>query len=124
MSRKLSEKQSRFLDSLFLKGVDGDFEKAKLIAGYAEATPTSQIVEVLEEEVLALTRRYVSSLAPKAAYSLHDLLNSPTQLGAKDRLAITKDVLDRTGLGKTEKLEVTGNALFILPPKNREEDDS
>jgi hypothetical protein len=124
MTKKLSDKQQRFLDVLFTEGVEGDFETAKQLAGYSQATPVGQITKSIEEEVLAETRRYISSLAPKAAVGLNNLLTDPKQLGAKDRLAVVKDVLDRVGLSKTEKLEVTGNALFILPPKDGDDDGS
>lgn len=123
MAKKLSDKQQRFLDVLFAPGVDGDFEVAKQLADYSASTPVNQITRAIEEEILAATRRYISGLAPKAAIGLNDLLNSPAQLASKERLNVIKDVLDRVGISKTEKLEVTGNALFILPPKDGADDE-
>jgi hypothetical protein len=48
-------------------------------------------------------------------------MDDPTQLGIRDKIAAAKDVLDRTGFAKTEKVEVGGsNPLFILPAKNED----
>ena len=48
-------------------------------------------------------------------------LNDPTELGIRDKMAAAKDLLDRTGYSKTEKMEVSSpTGLFILPPKNGE----
>jgi len=48
-------------------------------------------------------------------------LNDPTELGIRDKMSAAKDLLDRTGYAKTEKMEVTApSGLFILPPKNEE----
>ena len=46
----------------------------------------------------------------------------PTELGMKDKLTAAKDLLDRVGLVKTEKLQVeASNGLMILPPKDIDE---
>ena len=57
--------------------------------------------------------------APKAAHGLIDVLNDPTALGARNAINAAREVLDRTGLIKKEKIEVTNNGggMFILPPK-------
>ena len=45
-------------------------------------------------------------------------LQDPTQLGIKEKMTAAKDVLDRAGLGKVEKVDVTsGGGIFYLPPK-------
>ena len=50
--------------------------------------------------------------------ALAGALNDPTQLGLKEKMAAAKDLLDRAGLGKVEKMEVTGSGgVFYLPPK-------
>jgi hypothetical protein len=57
--------------------------------------------------------------APKAAHGLLDVLDDPTALGARNAINAAREVLDRTGLVKREKVEVTNNGggMFILPPK-------
>ena len=121
--RSLNEQQKLFLELLFTEEVGGDFVKAKKLAGYSDNYPTSAIVKSLEEEIIAATKRYLSRTGPKAAMALGDLLTNPTQLGGRDKLAAAKDVLDRIGVSKTEKVELTGQCLFILPAKKSETDE-
>lgn len=123
MARELSDQQKLFLEVLFTKEVAGNFCKAKELAGYSKTYATSSLLKILEEEVLKATREYISRIAPKAAFSLGNVLDDPTQLGVRDKLAAAKDVLDRVGIVKTEKMEITGNAVFILPPKKTEEEE-
>ena len=48
----------------------------------------------------------------------------PTELGLRDKLNAAKDLLDRVGLVKTEKVQVeSSNGLMILPPKEKEQDE-
>ena len=48
-----------------------------------------------------------------------EALYDPTELGIRDKMAAAKDLLDRAGLGKVEKVDVTsgGGGIFYLPPK-------
>jgi hypothetical protein len=57
--------------------------------------------------------------APRAAFSLTGVLVDPSQVGARNAVAAATQVLDRVGLVKKEKIEVTTQTggLFILPPK-------
>ena len=53
---------------------------------------------------------------------MYEIMNSPTDLGNKEKMAAAKDILDRSGFAKTDKVEVTSaSPLFILPPKNNED---
>jgi phage terminase small subunit len=120
MAKALTEKEQRFLEALF-DGANGDVVAAKRIAGYSENSSTSAIVNALKDEIAEATRTFMSRIAPKAAYALNSGMDDPTQLGIRDKIAAAKDVLDRTGFAKTEKVEVGGsNPLFILPAKNED----
>ena len=66
MSKNLTEKQAAFLAALFDEAA-GDVVKAKLIAGYAESTSTTDIVKSLKDEILEATQLFMSRNAPKAA---------------------------------------------------------
>ena len=45
-------------------------------------------------------------------------LYDPTELGIKEKMVAAKDLLDRAGLGKVDKVDVTsGGGIFYLPPK-------
>ena len=96
---------------------------AKKLAGYSENNPTSTITASLQEEIADLTKKFIASTATKAAYSLSQVIDNPTDLGNKEKMAAAKDVLDRSGFIKTEKVEVSAaNPLFILPQKADEDE--
>lgn len=122
MARQLTPQQQVFLDVLFDEA-DGDFVTAKKMAGYSESTSTRIIVDSLKDEITEATRLFLARSAPKAAVSLHGALIDPTQLGLKDKLTAARDILDRVGVTKTEKIDLGASAIFILPPKNEVEDD-
>ena len=122
MARNLTEKQQLFLDVLF-EEAGGNLVKAKKLAGYADAVTSRQVAEPLAEEIAALTKKFIASSATKAAYSMFEVMNNPTDLGNKEKMAAAKDVLDRSGFIKTEKVEVSAtNPLFILPQKADEDE--
>lgn len=119
MARELTEKQKLFLEYLFDEGVDGDYYKAKILAGYSETTPITQIVNALKDEIIEYTKSYIARNAPKAAVGLSGLITNPAQMGGKIKLAAASQILDRAGVVKTEKVEVTQSG-FYLPPKDSE----
>tara|TARA_R100000231_G_scaffold39233_1_gene34145 strand:- start:301 stop:669 length:369 start_codon:yes stop_codon:yes gene_type:complete len=120
MARNLTEKQQKFLDVLF-EEAGGNLSTARKLAGYADGVSSKAIAESLSEEIADLTKKFISSSAVKAAYSMFEVMNNPTDLGNKEKMAAAKDVLDRSGFIKTEKVEVSAaNPLFILPQKDNE----
>tara|TARA_Y100001951_G_scaffold105194_1_gene120582 strand:+ start:479 stop:847 length:369 start_codon:yes stop_codon:yes gene_type:complete len=122
MARNLTEKQQKFLDVLF-EEAGGNLSTARKLAGYADGVSSKAIAESLSEEIAELTKRFISSSAVKAAYSMFEVMNNPTDLGNKEKMAAAKDVLDRSGFIKTEKVEVSAaNPLFILPQKANEDE--
>ena len=45
-------------------------------------------------------------------------LFEPTQLGIRDKLSAAKELLDRTGLVKTDKVQVEASGgVMLMPPK-------
>ena len=118
----LTEKQQKFLDVLF-EEARGNPLQAKKLAGYSDNVASSSITAALKEQIADLTKQFISSSATKAAYSMYEVMHSPTDLGNKEKMIAAKDVLDRSGFTKTDKVEVTAaSPLFILPPKNDEND--
>ena len=117
--RELSERQKKFLEVLFDKA-NGDPVQAKLLAGYSEHSATSAIVASMKDEIMEATQMYMSRNAPKAAVAMVSGVDDPTQLGIRDRLSAAKELLDRVGLTKTEKVhvEATGGVM-LLPPKKK-----
>ena len=118
MARSLTEKQQKFLEVLFDEA-NGDVVQAKKLAGYGENSSTSVIVESLKDEIGEKTRTWFARTAPKAAMAMTQALYDPTELGIRDKMAAAKDLLDRAGLGKVDKVDVTsgGGGIFYLPPK-------
>lgn len=124
MARNLTERQKKFLDVLF-EEAGGDAVTAKRLAGYADSTPTSDIVATLKDEVLERTNLFLARSAPRAAVAMAGAILDPTELGIKEKLAAAREILDRTGIVKTEKMQVEAtNGLMILPPKDNDKNES
>lgn len=122
MKKKLTEKEQKFLDALFGEA-QGNSVAAKKLAGYSSKTPTRQIVENLAPQIEEETRKFISTTAPKAAFSMMEVLSNPTALGNKDKIAAAKDMLDRAGMKAAEKVEVSSTSpLFVLPAKETQEE--
>ena len=118
MAKQLTDNQQKFLEVLFDEAA-GDVLMAKRMSGYSDGTPTRSITEALKDEIFEATKSYMSRLGPKAAIAYGSALDDPTQLGVKERMIAAGQVLDRSGLVKTEKVAVeSSGGLFILPPKD------
>ena len=53
---------------------------------------------------------------------MYKVMGDVDMLGAKEKMAAAKDLMDRAGFTKTEKIEVsTKEPVFILPAKKLEE---
>ena len=123
MARELNERQQKFLEVLF-EDAGGDVVAAKKLAGYSDNTPTTAIVKGLKEEILEATQMYMARNAPKAAMAMVGGLFDPTELGIRDKMSAAKELLDRTGLVKTEKMQVEASGgVMLMPPKAPVEDD-
>jgi len=123
MTRQYTENQVKFLDVLFDEA-GGDVATAKKLAGYADGTSTTVVVKSLKEEILEATQQYMARNAPKAAVAMADALLDPTELGLRDKMSAAKELLDRTGLVKTEKLQVEASGgVMLMPPKKQSDDD-
>ena len=124
MARKLTERQQKFIDALFADA-NGNIRDAKVIAGYSPNTNNQEIIQSLKEEILEATQLYMASNAPLAAMAMVSGVVDPTELGIRDKMAAAKELLDRTGLIKTEKVQVEASGGVMLMPtkKPTEEDD-
>tara|TARA_R100000951_G_scaffold18675_2_gene15159 strand:+ start:5262 stop:5633 length:372 start_codon:yes stop_codon:yes gene_type:complete len=123
MARALTEKQQKLLAVLFDEA-GGDIIAAKKLAGYSDATSSTEILNSLKEEILDATSTYMARNAPKAAMAMVGALYDPTELGIRDKMSAAKELLDRTGLVKTEKMQVeTKGGVMLMPPKQMDDDD-
>ena len=118
-NKELTTKQQSFLDSLV--ACNGDTRLAGEMAGYAP-TSINSVVKSLKTEILDLATNILAQSAPKAALKLVQVMDSEVPIPqANMRIQAAQTILDRVGLGKTDRLDVTVNTaggLFILPAKN------
>ena len=123
MARALTEKQQKLLAVLFDEA-GGDIITAKKLAGYSDATSSTEILGSLKEEILDATSTYMARNAPKAAMAMVGALYDPTELGIRDKMQAAKELLDRTGLVKTEKMQVEARGgVMLMPAKNPQDAD-
>lgn len=123
MARQLTEKQQKFLDVLF-EEARGNVVQAKKLAGYSESQHTAQIVSALKEEILERTNMYLAQNGPRAAMAMVGALHDPTELGIKEKMLAAKEVMDRIGIIKSEKVQIESTGGVMLLPPKRTEDDS
>ena len=117
--RKLTEQQQTFLSTL-ATSAKGDINKALNIAGYKE-TSYYNVINSLKDEIVDVATKILAKSAPQASQKLVEILNSDDpipQVNAKLQAAQT--LLDRVGVAKRDKLDVTHTAtsgIFLLPEK-------
>ena len=118
MTRVLTDNQTKFLEVLFDEA-GGNHALAKKLAGYSENTPTKAVKDSLRDEIVSATTDYLAQIAPKAAVAMAKALDDPTELGIRDKMSAAKDLLDRGGFGKVERVDVNSSSggVFILPAK-------
>ncbi len=121
--KELTEQQKRFLEVLFADA-NGNINQAMKMAGFSEGYSRRQLTNSLKEEIIEATQLYIAMAAPKAAVAMINAIDDPTELGLKEKMSAAKDLLDRAGLVKTEKVHVESSTggVMILPAKEREEE--
>jgi hypothetical protein len=123
MARQLTEKQQKFLDVLF-EEARGNLVEAKKLAGYSDNISSTEIVKSLKEEILERTNLFLAQSAPTAAMAMVGAIHDPTELGIKEKMTAAKEIMDRAGIIKSERIQVeSSGGVMILPPKRMERDD-
>jgi len=120
--RNYTEKQLAILEAMEGEA-KGNINQAIKIAGYGNVSHRD-VVPYLQDELIAIAEYILAYNGAKAAFGMVGVLDDPTALGAKNSVAAAKEVLDRIGIVKKEKLEVStdeGSGLFILPAKRADE---
>ncbi len=116
---ELTEKQKTFLSVLFGEA-NGDPRTAAEIAGYA---PTSypKVVQGLRDQIIERAETVLAAHSPKAALSIANEIDDDGSIpGASIRMEAAKQILDRVGVVKKEKLDINAkvaHGIFILPAK-------
>ena len=116
--RALTDKQQMFLEQLV--ECEGDAKKAAEIAGYK--SHYHHVVKTLKSEILEITQEILANSAPKAAFKLVEIMDSKKPIiQANNKLAAAQTLLDRVGVGKVDKVDVTHNmnagGIFLMTDK-------
>ena len=116
--KELTAMQEAFLEAL-CGDSRGNIREAMTAAGYSPNTRINEVVGPLRDEIVDRASMVLAMNAPKATYSMVDVLNDPGAMGARNAVAAATQILDRTGLVKKEQIEIKGpeGGVFILPPK-------
>jgi hypothetical protein len=116
--KKLNERQEALISAL-VGEANGDLRLAMNIAGYSKNTSIKEAITPIKEEVIEAAQLMVAMNAPRAAAGLTSVITDPSALGARNIVSAAREILDRSGVIKSEQIEVKGpeNAVFILPPK-------
>ena len=119
----MADKQLTTMQEAFLSHLptcQGDLRLAAEKAGYAEGTHYA-VVKALKTEILDVAINILAQSAPKAASKLVSIMDSDEPIPqANMRIQAAQQILDRVGLGKTERLDVNvtnAGGLFIIPAK-------
>ena len=119
-TKNLTEKQESFLENLFGEARGNPRQAAKL-AGYDESG-YQKVVKSLKQEIIERAEGVLATHSPKAVMGMVNALDDDGSIpGANTRLEAAKQILDRVGISKTERIDVNAkvqHGIFILPPKN------
>ena len=119
--RSLTDSQEKFLDVLFGEA-KGNLKKAGELAGYSEHS-YPKVLRNLRSEIVSRAENYLATHSAQAATKMVDMLDEDGATPhAAIRLEAAKQILDRIGIAKKEKLDINVKAmhgLFILPAKDK-----
>jgi hypothetical protein len=102
--RELTVKQQSFLEHLI--DTQGDAKAAAELAGYT--SHYHHVVKTLKSEILELTQEILANAAPRAAFKLVEIMDSKKPvIQAGNKLTAAQTLLDRVGVSKVDKLDVT-----------------
>ena len=120
--KELTDQQKLFLTALF-GDAKGNPKKAGEIAGYSEHS-YPKVIRALKDEIIQRAEEVMASYSPKATMGLVNALEEDGSTpNASIRVEAAKQILDRVGLTKKEKVDInvkSVSGIFILPPKDGE----
>jgi len=122
-SKVLTDKQQKFLDCLIV--TNGDLKQAAELAGYSNGSHYN-VVKALKNEIIDFATDVLANSAPEAAFKLVEIMKTNKPMPQiQNKLQAAQAILDRVGVVKKERLDVThsaGGGVFILPAKNIEKE--
>ena len=120
--KEVTDQQKSFLTALF-GDAKGNPKKAGEIAGYSEHS-YPKVIRALKDEIIQRAEEVMASYSPKATMGLVNALEEDGSTpNASIRVEAAKQILDRVGLTKKEKVDInvkSVSGIFILPPKDGE----
>jgi hypothetical protein len=119
-NKELTSQQKTFIGFLFGKA-QGNPKKAGELAGYAPSS-YPKVVKALKDEIVEQAEYSLALHSAKAVKGLVDALDEDGMTPAANiRMEAAKQILDRVGLVKKEKIDINAqvaHGIFILPPKD------
>lgn len=116
---ELTEKQSLFLDALFEH--KGNVALACKSIDISEAYGYT-LFSKLSDEIIKRAESVMALNAPRAAFEYVAAIEGTGTVNERNlRMEAAKQILDRVGLGKKEKVEIDAtvkSGIFILPARN------
>lgn len=116
LRKELTEKQAAFLDALL--------EHRGSVPAACDACEISQVygytlVKTLREEIIERAEEVLALQATRAAFRLQDGMENELGMGANNVIEAAKQILDRVGIVKKDKLEISGptGGIFLFPEK-------
>ena len=98
----------------------GSPQKAGDISGYHPNT-WPKVVKALKTEIIEQAENILAAHSPKAVMSITEALNADGTIPqANIRMEAAKQILDRVGIAKKEKIDIEAkiqHGIFILPAK-------
>ncbi len=125
--KDLDERQKTLLEVMFSEEHwQKSLREKAILAGYPPQTNMTQVLctDVMSKAVIEKTKQHLTMNGPKIAMSLLQVLDDPHNPGNSVTISAAKELLDRIGVVKQDKMEVEvniPNALLILPEKNKED---
>ena len=117
---RLTEMQEKFLTALLSEECNGNARAAMTIAGYSPKYSQTELMRVLRDEIIDRCTTHLALNMPNAVHKLVGMLDTEMAPTDKDKLLVIREVLDRGGLIKKDKVEHSGseaNPIFIVPAK-------
>lgn len=123
--KQYTQLQLAFMDALRDPENRGKLRDCMNIAGYTKSAPITEVVKSLKKEIIDIAEELLASAAPEASCSIASALGDEGSItpGVKEKLAAANSILDRTGISKTERLQVDSapNRVFIVPARRPSE---
>ena len=119
-NKELTAQQKTFINVL-VGEAHGNPKKAGEIAGYAPSS-YPMVIKALKDEIIERAEYSLALHSAKAVKGLVDALDEDGKTpGVNIRMEAAKQILDRVGLVKKEKIDINAQValgIFVLPAKD------